>query len=430
MKGNLQQVPLPEVLQFISMGKSTGFLHLDRYGVRITLSIRSGKIINSTSLDRRRRIGDLLVNRGLLKRSELARLLKVQKTAETDKPLGHLITEREIVSEETIRETLRLQLEEEIWDLFAWEEGDFEFESAEPSKLPDAIVQIDIEPMILEGTRRNDEWNKIQDLIPNDQVIPVATLPSEDFERELELRPMEWEVLAAVNGRFPVRAIVSRSNLGRFEVHMILWQFLQSGLLRLREEGEVESEENGLAPGNEPERAGTRNGKGGSKTLFGSLLNKGGRKEKSETKLEFLSPIGAVAWFTSEMVRRAASQESAKRDRILNLPVEVWAAIVQTYTRSDLITVTKERFNTILLETYLQSCGFSEVTDECYEDAMEGLVTALSEVYESLSGLIGEKTAGRIARDLLEETRSALSLRYKQDFDFGSRVQTVLKAAV
>src|SRR5690606_29398230 len=132
---------------------------------------------------RRRRIGDLLVNRGLLKRSELSRLLTVQRTVESDKRLGQILVERDIISEDTIRETLRLQLEEEIWNLFAWKDGEFFFENVPSNQLGDEIVTIEIEPLILEGTRRNDEWQKIVAIIPNDRLILSVTTVGDDFER-------------------------------------------------------------------------------------------------------------------------------------------------------------------------------------------------------------------------------------------------------
>ena len=41
------------------------------------------------------------------------------------KRLGEILIERDIITEAQIREVLRLQLEEEIWNLFALDEGEF-----------------------------------------------------------------------------------------------------------------------------------------------------------------------------------------------------------------------------------------------------------------------------------------------------------------
>jgi len=227
MQGNLKQIQLPEVLQFISMGKSSGKLTVStRDSVETTLMIKSGKIINSTALERQRRLGDLLVHRGILRRSVLSQVLSLQRTVESDKRLGQILIDREIVSANTIRDVLKLQLEEEIWNLFGLDDGEFRFEQVDEDKLGDANLQIDIEPLLLEGTRRQDEWRKLVRLLPSDKMIPIANLPK-DRDKKFKPTPAEWKVLAQLNGRFNIRAIVNRAGMGRFEVYQILAEFIR-----------------------------------------------------------------------------------------------------------------------------------------------------------------------------------------------------------
>ena len=59
---------LPEVLQFLSMGKMTGTLTIKHGNYTAALVIRQGKLINSSSLGRPRKLGQMVVNRGLVPR--------------------------------------------------------------------------------------------------------------------------------------------------------------------------------------------------------------------------------------------------------------------------------------------------------------------------------------------------------------------------
>lgn len=439
MQGSLKHVPLPEVLQFLSMGKSSGVLRLKRNKSEITLSIANGKIINSSAIDRRRRIGDLLVNRGLLKRSELTRLLNLQKTVESDKRLGQILVERDIVTEETIRETLRLQLEEEIWNLFSWQDGDFAFEQLETADLGDAIVQIDIEPLILEGTRRNDEWQKILTIIPNDRMVLEPGPVSDEFERHLKLRPHEWQVLAQVNGRFSVRAIVNRSNLGRFEVFLILSHFIKSGLLRFKtstkEEGEAEEQGppaggNGHHPPTAAEKAATTGAEKTRGGLLGGLIGGGKPREKTSARdnLEFVSPIGALAHLINHFARKVMDQkEFARTPADSDLLDRIWFDLVQIYTKADLITVHENHVDVRLTERYLQEAEFAECLDEMYEDAHEGLTHLLQTAHTVFAQRAGERTVSKAIRELVEDMSGRMTIKYRGPFPLAEKMQTVLR---
>jgi hypothetical protein len=440
MQGSLQQVPLPEVLQFISMGKSSGTLRLKRDRNEISLTISNGRIINSSALERRRRIGDLLVNRGLLKRSELSRLLAVQRTVEADKRLGQILVERDIVTEDTIRETLRLQLEEEIWNLFAWKDGEFFFENAPPEKLGDEIVTIEIEPLILEGTRRNDEWQKIIALLPSDRLVPRVCAVDDEFERTLKLRPDEWQVLSQVNGTFTVRAIVNRSNMGRFEVHRILSQFIKSGLLVLDENAEpgrttgADEVLTGFETQDElselrAEKAVVRSEKGVG-GLLSNLIGGGRTRDKAESRgeLTFVSPIGALAHLSTEFLRAIRELKEftpAKGDE--TLVDRIWFDLVQVYTKADLLRLRNNKIDCTLLETYLQACDFGEIVDECFEDAFEGLMHLLRALYQVAGRRVGERIAGKIVREQLADVATRMKIQYRSEVSTIERVQVALK---
>lgn len=431
MQGNLNQVQLPEVLQFISMGKSTGLLTVrePRSG-EITLVIHSGRIINSSALERRRRLGDLLVHRGIIKRSTLREILSLQKKVESDKRLGSILIERDIVPESTIRDVLRLQLEEEIWNLFGLEEGEFRFQHTPVEQIGEALVEIEIDPLLIEGTRRQDEWRKIVKLIPNDNVVLAVRDLSNDpyLADKRKLSPIEWRVLAQVNGRFQIRAVVNRSGMGRFEVYRIAAELLERNILYIKTEDPNESREV-RRPGSASIPASVASSGGGVTSLL-SRLTGGGRRDERAEKRSFASPIGVLAFFINRLVDQFFDLREFKGgegDR--RLVRALWTDQIVSHTKADLVTVENNQLNADQLEEYLRLYEFGEATQDCYEDSAEAMQALLGALLKVFSSRVGEKTTNRVVREVLDEVKQVATHRFAaREFKLEDVVQRVLGA--
>lgn len=230
LEGSLRSFNLFEILQFLRLGSLTGVLTVSRDAEQIQLMTRNGKIVNSSVFTHRQRLGDLLMLRGVISRRELDEILLAQREGSIEKPLGQILLERRILTEETLSQTLRLQLEEEIWDLLNWTDGEFRFDPIDAiHESAPAMVELEIEPLILEGSRRQDEWRTIVELIPSDDMVPVPVPPAEFHECDRGLTSNEWRLLALINGSLSIAALVDRSGLGRFETCRILATFVQQG---------------------------------------------------------------------------------------------------------------------------------------------------------------------------------------------------------
>ncbi len=66
IRGSLREASLPDVLQLLAMGKKTGCLslsHRDNFG---TVFFDRGRIAHASIVNRRDRLGDLLLQAGLI----------------------------------------------------------------------------------------------------------------------------------------------------------------------------------------------------------------------------------------------------------------------------------------------------------------------------------------------------------------------------
>ena len=110
-------------------------------------------------------------------------------------------------------------------------EGGFRFDS---NRLPPGeliTVAIDLDGVIIEGTRRLKEWSELQDELPNlDRSLKIAKRPNIDLER-LRLTADEWRVISFINPKNSIRQIARATILNDFDIRRIVYGMLQAGLI-------------------------------------------------------------------------------------------------------------------------------------------------------------------------------------------------------
>ena len=213
LKGDLRTMPLPDVLQWVATGRKTGTLHVERRSVQKRIILREGSIFSSWSNDPRESLGQFLIRLGLLSEEQLFRALLAQE--EKGRLLGSILVAEGALSEEGLKRALKAKAEETVYDLFLWPSGLFEFREGE---LPEDLLitfETPVTPVILEGIRRVDEWQRIRAVFPamettfrpgtplppgasplEAQVIAFAAAGKSLAEMALELRRSEFETAA------------------------------------------------------------------------------------------------------------------------------------------------------------------------------------------------------------------------------------------
>jgi tetratricopeptide (TPR) repeat protein len=89
------------------------------------------------------------------------------------------------------------------------------------------------EALLMEAARRIDEWARMADRIPNADVVPALSDADEGHAATLDLRPREWQVLAAVDGDASVRSIAAGVGLNEFDAARIVYGLLSTGVVTL-----------------------------------------------------------------------------------------------------------------------------------------------------------------------------------------------------
>lgn len=227
LSGNLKTMLPGDLLQWLSLGQKTGTLVVSNKSVEKKIFFRSGRVISSASNDPREYLGQFLMSHGYLTEPELKKAMEVQ--TQSGILLGKILVMIDVITESDLQRLMRLKAEEEIYDIFLWNDGDFYFVDDELPHMEMIPLQVDVTGIIMEGTRRVDEWARIREIVPNEAVIPVMT--SEVDPEELE--EVEEQIVRAIDGKRTIAEIVLESRSSAFTVSSTVSALVRHGFARL-----------------------------------------------------------------------------------------------------------------------------------------------------------------------------------------------------
>lgn len=231
IKGSLREASLPDVLQLLALGQKTGCLAVTDRASFGYIYFDRGLISYASIVNRRDRLGDLLVKNGLISSRTLAAAVDVQ-AGRGGQRLGEILVEQGAITRDQLERYIRLQIEEAVYFLFTWTQGSFYFEADQQPEEGAMRVTIHPENLLLEGARRVDEWSLIEKKIPSLDMI-FALLPSDGL-RDAELSEAQQKLIPLLDGYRSVRDLVEESGLVEFEVGKALFGLVQAGFLQPR----------------------------------------------------------------------------------------------------------------------------------------------------------------------------------------------------
>ena len=219
---------LPDLLQFLAAGRKSGTLKFDRGKITKQVYFRNGLIIGSKSNDPREYLGQLLLHYGKVDDAQLKAAREVQRTSGAK--LGEVLVAQGFLTEAEVLEILKTRTLDAIYDLFMWNEGDFEFYEEDP--MPDDLLTIEVEPtnVIMEGIYRIDELSRYQTLVPSDRAILEL---SAGWTASLKLGKEFRQVLYLVEKRMSVAEICYHMHASAFHVYGQLYTLISEGVARV-----------------------------------------------------------------------------------------------------------------------------------------------------------------------------------------------------
>ena len=229
IRGSLKEASLPDVLQLLAMGRKTGCLSVANRNQFGYVYFDDGRISYASIVNRRDRLGDILVKLGTITEAQLDEAIAEQTRAPQHR-IGEILVRRGLIEQAELDRQIRLQIEEAVYFLFTWSQGTFNFEADVRPDEHDLLVSINPDALLLEGARRVDEWSLIEKRITSfDIIFEVDRRKIE--ESSVELTPEQVTLVRLIDGRRDVAALVDATGLGEFDVGKALYGLAQAGYL-------------------------------------------------------------------------------------------------------------------------------------------------------------------------------------------------------
>ncbi len=174
-QGSLRELPLPDIIQLVSVSGKTGKFSLTDGSSSGDIHLAGGKIVHAV--------------------------------------------------------TGKLSGEEAVYEMAVWAEGDFVFVPEDSS--PEKTISKSNTNLLMEAARRIDEWRILSKRIPSTHLVPVFT--EDATTSSVSLTPQEWRVISKIDERRSIEDLAVALGRSPFEACKILYGMLTSGLIRLQE---------------------------------------------------------------------------------------------------------------------------------------------------------------------------------------------------
>jgi hypothetical protein len=173
-QGSIQELPVPDIIQLVSVSGKTGMFMLVRGGERGFIFLKNGRIVHAE--------------------------------------LGGLTGE------------------EAVYALAIWSTGDFQFT---PGKEVEAVtIDKTNTSLLMEAARRLDEWKVLARKIPGVDYVPV--LKARDLSEAVTLSPPEWNLIIRIDGIKTVEELARATASNSFDTAKVLYGLVTADLIQMR----------------------------------------------------------------------------------------------------------------------------------------------------------------------------------------------------
>ncbi len=232
LSGNLKTVSFPDILQLLASGKKSGILECRTTTRQKEVAFKDGNIVYASSVNSTEDLlGNLLLKRGKISKTDLERAIALHK--QTGRQLGTTLIDMNLFDKDEVGQCLKMQIEEIVYNLFSWHEGDFVFHEGSLPKNAPFLIELSTMSVIMEGTRRIDEWLEIQKVLPpDDMMLAIAKAPKVNRE-ELTISVDEFRMLALIDGQRDLTDLIEMSPMGEFVTCRSLYRLIVNNLIEV-----------------------------------------------------------------------------------------------------------------------------------------------------------------------------------------------------
>ena len=231
LRGNLRDFTISQLLNLINLADKTGILVVEGPSETAEVAFRNGKLAYAQIDQEDSSLASVLY---MAKKITSGQFKSIQQRAAniSDKELGLLLINAGYLSQEDILTNLQQHFTNIIQRLFTWVEGFFHFDNDTLPPDDRICIRLDLENLIIEGSRQMREWEQLQDEIPSlDMALKFSERPGTNL-RNVSLSVEEWRVVSYINPRNTIRQIAGATKMNDLVIRRIVYGLLQAGLVQ------------------------------------------------------------------------------------------------------------------------------------------------------------------------------------------------------
>jgi hypothetical protein len=238
LKGNLQDFGTTQLLNLVHLARKTGALQFTKGSNGPTqvdtseLFFRQGKLVHALMSGYDGLLTSMLEKNGKLP-PEQADVIRKRSKGMDDKRLAMILIQNGYVSKEDVVQSATRYIQEIVYQLFAWREGQFFFDPNGQPHVSRITVPIDLANIIIEGSRRVQESARLEDELPDLNIALKFTDHPDAKLRNISLSEQEWKVISYVKPENSVRSIARTNKMSDLQVRRIVYGLLQAGIVEL-----------------------------------------------------------------------------------------------------------------------------------------------------------------------------------------------------
>jgi hypothetical protein len=230
LKGNLHDFSITQLLNLIHLARKTGTLAVDGKHTAARASFREGKLVFAQTDTLDGRLVGMLVKVGKITPDQSKKI----PANKSDRDLATMLVQAGLLTRTELDQMVRNNVRDVVDRMFALNDGLFRFE---PNVLPEdrlwAEPPINLDGIIMEGTRRLKESEKLQEEIPNLDVTLRFTDRPDAKLRNVNLSVDEWRVVSYINPKNTIRQIAQANSMSDLQIRKIIYAMLQAGLVEM-----------------------------------------------------------------------------------------------------------------------------------------------------------------------------------------------------
>ena len=237
LKGNLRDFSITQLLNLINLAHKTGTLAIEGPKDTAWVSFRNGKLAYSKMGKDDNHLATILYRTKKISPTQ-HKMIRTRAGDMSDKELGLLLVNANYITQEDILVSLQAEFVGIIHRLFTWAEGRFTFENNVLPPSGKILLRINLENIIIEGSRQLREWEQLQDEIPSlDIALKFSDRPGSKLHK-VNLSVEEWRVVKYIDPKNSIRQIANTTKMNDLEIRRIIYSLLQAGLIEMvRQEG-------------------------------------------------------------------------------------------------------------------------------------------------------------------------------------------------